>query len=104
MAAVTTLKWFTKKLVKSIDATASKRMLEAANEVRNTVLETLSGSRSGRTYYVPGTKRRYTDSAPGQPPAQATGQLRQSVKASVETKDKKIIGKVSSSAKYALPL
>ena len=60
------------------------RMIEACNEVRNTTLETLSGTRSGRTYCVPGTKRLYTASAPGEAPAIATGELRQHVKWELE--------------------
>ncbi len=79
-------------------------MKEATTELRNTVLETLSGSRSGRTYYVPGTRKTYTASAPGQPPATVTSELRQSIKDSVEGKGRSVIGKVKASAKHALPL
>ena len=84
----------TKKAVKKIDDTASKRMAEAVNAVRNQVLSTLSGSRSGRTYYVPGTRRIYTASAPGEPPAQATGELRQNIKTSVGGEGRTVIGLV----------
>lgn len=84
----------TKEVSKKIEDTASKRMAEAVQAVRTQVLETLSGSRSGRTYRVPGTKRTYTASAPGQPPAQATGQLRQSIATSVGSEGKTVIGMV----------
>jgi len=94
------LTFHTKEVMHSMEQTASKRMAEAVNVVRNTVLETLSGSRSGRTYYVPGTKRAYTASAPGEPPAQATGQLRQSIKGTVEGEGRKVIGKVGTDKKY----
>lgn len=104
MPAEVRLKWYGKKVMHSMKDAASKRILEAANEVRNTVLETLSGDRSGRTYYVPGTRRKYTASAPGQAPATATSELRQSVKASVESEGMEIIGKVRSESKHALPL
>lgn len=90
----------TKEVVKAIEDTAAKRMAEAVNTVRNTVLETLSGSRSGRTYYVPGTKRAYTASSPGQPPAQATGTLRQSIKTSVKGEGRTVIGEVGTDKKY----
>jgi len=90
--------------MKSLDQTAPKRMMEATNEVRNRVLETLSGGRSGRTYLVPGTRRSYTASAPGQPPATATSELRQSVKSSIEGKGRSVLGKVKAEAKHALPL
>jgi len=82
----------TKKVMKSIDQTAAQRVIEASNEVRNTMLNTLSGNRTGRTYRVPGTKRTYTASSPGQAPAQATSGLRQSIKASLEVIGRKVIG------------
>lgn len=94
------LKFNTKEVMRSIEQTASKRMLEAVQAVRNQTLETLAGSRSGRTYYVPGTKRTYTASAPGEPPAQATGQLRQSVKTAVEGEGRTVIGMVGTNLNY----
>ena len=69
-------------------------MQEALIELRNEVLKTLSGTRSGRTYFVPGTRRTYTASAPGQPPAQATSALRQSIKWTIEKIRGKVVGKV----------
>ena len=104
MPASIKLKLNTTELMKSLDQTAPKRMMEATNEVRNKVLETLSGGRSGRTYLVPGTRRSYTASAPGQPPATATSELRQSVKSSIEGKGRSVLGKVKAEAKHALPL
>ena len=77
-----------------IDETAKARMNEAVNTVRNQVLETLSGSRSGRTYKVPGTQKTYTASAPGESPAQATGELRQSISTEVEGQGRDIVGRV----------
>lgn len=76
-----------------IDETARQRMFQAVNAVRNDTLERLSGSRSGKTYRVPGTKTTYTASAPGEAPASATGELRQSVSAEVEA-DGSQIGRV----------
>lgn len=104
MAAKVTLKFHTKEVIHSMEQAASKKMAEATQVVRTQVLETLSGSRSGRTYYVPGTRRTYTASSPGQPPAQATGALRQSIKTSVEGKGRTVIGKVGSDEKHARPL
>lgn len=86
--------FYTDKVNKAISDNAGKRMAEAVNAVRNQTLETLAGSRSGRTYYVPGTKKRYTASAPGQPPAQATGELRQSIQTSVGGEGRAVIGTV----------
>ncbi len=70
--------------LKMIDKVARERMWEATNAVRIETLLTLSGQRSGRVYKVPGTKQTYTASAPGEPPAQRTGELRQSIKIVIE--------------------
>lgn len=94
------LKTFFKEASKAISDNASRKMLEAVNKVRNQTLETLSGQRSGRTYYVPGTKRTYTASSPGQPPAIATSDLFKSIKTSIEGKGDEIIGKVGTDLEY----
>lgn len=54
------------------------RTYRASNEMRNSALLVLRGQRSGRSYRVPGTKRYYTASAPGEPPAVRTGAFRNS--------------------------
>ena len=77
-----------KEITRDLEHAQYKKMQRAVNTVRNTTLETLSGSRSGRTYRVPGTSRTYVASAPGEPPAQATSRLRQSIKTKVEYKGK----------------
>ncbi len=92
------------QMMRKVESIVRDRMLESAFAVRNTVLETLSGNRSGRTYYVPGTRKKYTASAPGQPPAVATSELRQSVTASVKGEGRNMAGTVGSKAKHALPL
>ena len=79
---------------------ARDRMLEAVQEVRNQTLDTLSGKRSGRIYRVPGTKKYYTASAPGEPPAQRLGELRQSVKGGVESQGDAIVGFVGTEKDY----
>lgn len=81
-------------LMRKVDSTSKGRMLESVIAVRNTVLETLAGSRRGRTYRVPGTRRTYTASAPGQPPAVATAELRQSIKGTVKGEGKEMVGTV----------
>lgn len=94
MGVKTKMVFHTKEVIKKMEDTAMQRMLEVTNEVRNTTLETLSGDRSGRTYNVPGTKRTYTASAPGEPPAVATAQLRESVRTEVSVEAGKITGRV----------
>lgn len=73
-----------KEISRDLEQSRLKKMIKAVSTVRNNTMETLSGNRSGRTYHVPGTSRTYTASSPGEPPAQATGRLRQSVKYKVE--------------------
>lgn len=90
--------------INKMQSNAVSLMHEAVNEVRNETLNTLTGNRSGRTYKVPGTQRTYTASAPGEPPAQRTGELRQSVKGTVHTEGKKLIGKVGTDKDYGLSL
>jgi phage gpG-like protein len=89
---------------RKISDVAKNRMMEAVNTVRNTTLETLSGTRSGRQYYVPGTHKLYTASAPGEPPAVATGRLRQSIKSSIETEDDNLVGYVGTDMEYGKEL
>ena len=56
-----------------------RRAVEAgAHAWRNGILQTLTGNRHGRVYFVPGTHKEYTASAPGEAPASATGDLRTS--------------------------
>lgn len=86
-------------------ASASKSKMEVAvQEIRNKTLEKLSGSRTGRTYYVPGTHKTYTASAPGEPPAQATGALRQSIAGEVKKEGSQIVGMVGTNLKYGAML
>lgn len=74
---------------------AESRAYRVANELTNATTKVLSGPRSGRRYIVPGTGRvkynkrkhtatitykRYTASAPGEPPAVRTGAFRMSWK------------------------
>lgn len=66
------------RTVKEIQDELESRAYRGANELRNSALLVLRGQRSGRSYRVPGTKRRYTASAPGEPPAVRTGTFRNS--------------------------
>ena len=64
----------------AISEGALKALRAAADIGRNATLVNLSGTRTGRKYFVPGTEVEYTASAPGEYPAVATGNLKQSVK------------------------
>lgn len=89
------------KVLDSLDNIAGQRMAEACIHVQNKTKEKLSGDRSGRTYRVPGTKKTYTASAPGEPPAVMTGQLRSSIKYRIVGELQVLRGEVGSELKKA---
>ena len=73
------------------------RSYRAANELRNAALDVLRGQRSGKRYRVPGTKRHYTASAPGEPPAVRTGAFRLSWQPSAHVVFGSYISRIESS-------
>ena len=99
--------------VDSIKHQVEARSYDVANELRNSALEVLRGSRSGRRYKVPGTFRRqrdkadgkmkngryYTASAPGEPPAMRTGNFRNSWQPTVRTVYGSHISRIESDAR-----
>ena len=89
-----TLKLNSHNILPKLESVATQRMTAAANEVRNETIKTLSGNRTGRTYKVPGTQVTYTASAPGEPPAVQTGQLRNSIRDNVYSEGKSVKGEV----------
>ena len=79
----------------SVDATVAEvqkevvaRAYSASNELRNASQHVLRGQRSGRTYRVPGTKKTYQASAPGEAPAVRTGAFRLSWRTGVDAEKK----------------
>ena len=65
-----------KDQVTNINRKVVSRGVRAVNAIRNAELEVLKGQRSGRVYRKPHSKATYTASAPGEPPARRTGNLR----------------------------
>jgi hypothetical protein len=65
-----------KELNEDVKHQLENRTYRASNELRNASLLVLRGQRGGRRYRVPGTKKYYTASAPGEPPAVRTGAFR----------------------------
>lgn len=65
-----------KDQVTNINRKVISRGVRAVNAIRNAELEVLKGQRSGRVYRKPYSKATYTASAPGEPPARRTGNLR----------------------------
>jgi hypothetical protein len=62
--------------VESVSSQAVSRGTQAVNALRNAELEVLKGQRRGKVYRKPHSKASYTASAPGEPPARRTGNLR----------------------------
>lgn len=63
--------------VTEINRQVVSRGVRAVNAIRNAELNVLKGQRSGKVYRKPYTKKAtYTASAPGEPPARRTGNLR----------------------------
>lgn len=71
--------------VKKVNREAASMGMRAVNAIRNAELEVLRGKRSGRVYRKPHTKSHYTASAPGEPPARRTGNLRLNWNGTVES-------------------
>lgn len=75
--AGTAIRATVKDQVAEINRQALSRGTRAVNAMRNAELRVLKGQRSGKVYRKPHTKRAtYTASAPGEPPARRTGNLR----------------------------
>jgi len=78
-----------KDVLDSIDRKVASRGVRAVNALRNAELEVLRGQRSGKRYRKPHTKKAmYTASAPGEPPARRTGNLRLHWNGEVKTADR----------------
>lgn len=64
------------EMTASVGIKVLSRGTRAVNEMRNAELEVLRGSRSGRRYRKYPYRSMYTASAPGEPPARRSGNLR----------------------------
>lgn len=71
--------------VVNINRKVISRGVRVTNALRNAELEVLKGQRSGRRYRKYPYKTRYTASAPGEPPARRTGNLRMHWNGQVES-------------------
>lgn len=88
-----------KQITEDIKHQMESRSYRAANELRNASQLVLRGQRSGRRYRVPGTKRYYTASAPGEPPAVRTGVFRMSWQPSAHVIFGSYISRIESTAR-----
>ncbi|MGB9866717.1 MAG: HK97-gp10 family putative phage morphogenesis protein [Bacillota bacterium] len=111
----------------ALDRAAWEHMERACQHLVDKVKETLSGQRTGKKYIIPGLKtirereallslkrggpvkltakqreaRKYTASAPGEPPAVRTGRLRNSIKYRIVGTGLSLRGIVGSPLEYA---
>ena len=65
-----------KTTLQGIEREVAQRTYRASNELRNALIYTMRGTRSGGVYRVPGTGALYHASAPGEVPAVRTGIFR----------------------------
>lgn len=93
--------------VTGINRQVVSRGVRAVNAMRNAELEVLKGQRSGKVYRKPHTKKAtYTASAPGEPPARRTGNLRMHWNGQVKTENSSgggvsVIAELESQEAYA---
>ncbi len=71
--------WKGDEVMMKLRGTAIKNLQESALFLRDAIKVKLTGDRSGRSYYVPGTRKLYTASAPGEPPASRLGNLMKAI-------------------------
>lgn len=96
-----------KDQVAKVNRQVVSRGVRAVNAMRNAELEVLKGQRSGRVYRKPHGKATYTASAPGEPPARRTGNLRMHWNGQVKTEGGtagggvQVIAELESQEKYA---
>lgn len=96
-----------KDQVANVGRQVTSRGVRVVNAIRNAELEVLKGQRSGRVYRKPYTKKAtYTASAPGEPPARRTGNLRMHWNGRVKTKSGtgggvRVIAELESQEPYA---
>ena len=102
------------RVISKMDDVAVKRMKRATFIVRNEILDTLTGTRTGRTYDtyfytdpqgrvrpVGRRSRPHTASAPGEAPATDRGELRSSYKTEVKASGRRLTGVVGSDLEKA---
>lgn len=85
---------------KRYKAKSRENLEAAAQEWHAGIMQVMTGSRTGRQYKVPGTKRVYTASAPGEAPANRTGVLRAKYRFRAENDTTAVVGNPDPVALY----
>ncbi len=78
MSADISLRAILDRNIEHIKRQMPSRCYRGAHKLRNAAVKILGQQGGGRRYYVPGTSRLYTASAPGEPPAARTGTFKNS--------------------------
>lgn len=79
MGIKVTIKSRVKETMQEIRKAQRRKMVKITTYGRKQVLNYMTGTKTGRIYRVPGTKKVYTASAPGESPAIRTSQLFNSI-------------------------
>ena len=86
------VKWYGAKVYADILDSMDKVNNKVALDVRSEAQRSMRGPKSGRTYRVPGTKRTYKASAPGEAPARRFGTLNDSIQVEFISKCHRRVG------------
>lgn len=94
------------EITSEVNRKVASRGVKAVNAIRNAEREVLKGERSGREYTKYPFKSKYRASAPGEPPAKRTGNLRMHWNGNVKTGSTskggiEVIAELESCEKYA---
>ena len=90
------------RLVKNPDRKSEAVMESATRMVMNDVIQSINNKGKGRIYYRKGIP--HQASAPGDPPATDTGELKRNIAMSVTKRGRTLIGKVFSGMEYSVHL
>lgn len=97
-----------KEQVADINRKVISRGVRAVNAIRNAELNVLKGKRSGKRYRKYPYKSKYRASAPGEPPARRTGNLRMHWNGQVKSRNSSrgvaVIAELESQEPYAVYL
>ncbi|MHA1302192.1 MAG: HK97 gp10 family phage protein [Candidatus Heimdallarchaeaceae archaeon] len=92
------------EVAKKLPTIEEARVRQATLIWHGSVVRTLAGTRSGRVYRVPETKKTYRASAPGEPPAVRTGALRSRYGFKFTRERGNFVGQVGNPLEYSLYL
>ena len=72
------------ELVKKMEQARKEKLEEAGEYAKDKIKEATEAPKTGETYTIPGTNKTYTASAPGEPVASPTGELRDRIELKIE--------------------